>query len=152
MMDLRGEQLIEAPPERVWDALNDPTILQLCLPGCESMERVSDTSFNALMAVGIGPVKARFKGVIALTDLDPPHGYRLSGRGEGGVAGFAKGGAQVRLEAVAEGTLLHYEVDAQVGGKLAQVGNRLVMMAARKLARDFFKKFCGTLQEGTDGA
>src|SRR5207302_4397424 len=136
-----GEVQLPAPREAVWAKLNDPEVLKACIPGCESLEKLSDTEFQAVAVVKIGPVKAKFKGKLRLTDLDPPNGYRISGEGDGGVAGFAKGGAIVALQEKDGGTLLAYNVEAQIGGKLAQLGQRLVNGAAKKLADQFFAKF-----------
>jgi carbon monoxide dehydrogenase subunit G len=140
-MDMTGEYRIPAPRQRVWEALNDPTILQQCIPGCEEIERTTPTEWNAKVRAKVGPVSAAFKGKVTLTDLDPPNGYRITGEGTGGAAGFAKGGAQVRLADDGEGTLLSYVVNAQVGGKLAQIGSRLVDGTARKMAEEFFTRF-----------
>jgi|SRR5690242_17475151 len=142
-MDLTGEYRIPAPREAVWAALNDPEILKGCIPGCEELNKTSDTEFVARVVVKIGPVKAGFKGKVTLSDLDPPSGYTITGEGQGGAAGFAKGGAKVRLEPVDGGTatVLHYAADAQIGGKLAQIGSRLVEGTAHKLADDFFACF-----------
>lgn len=138
-MKLEGERAIPAPRARVWAALNDPAALEACIPGVESLEKRSDTEFAATVAARIGPVNARFRGVVKLSDIDPPNGYRISGEGTGGAAGFARGAAAVRL-ADAEGgaTRLVWEADAQVGGRLAQIGSRLVGAAARRLAGEFF--------------
>src|SRR3954469_14101243 len=124
-MKMTGEYLILAPPARVWEGLNDPDILRACIPGCESLDRVSETEFTAKATLKIGPAKMAFAGAVRLSDLNPPHGYRISGEAQGGASGFAKGGAVVALEPSAEGTLLRYESDAQIGGKLAQMGSRL---------------------------
>ena len=140
-MDLTGETIIAAPRVRVWQALNDPEILKQAIPGCESVDKHSDTEFAAKVTAKIGPVKASFTGQVTLLDLDPPNGYRIQGEGKGGPAGFAKGGATVRLEDVPEGTKLLYTVDAQIGGKLAQIGSRLIDGAAKSLAGEFFQKF-----------
>ena len=140
-MDMNGSQRIEASREKVYAALNDTEILKQCVPGCEFIEKTSDTDMNAKVTLKIGPVKASFAGKITLSDLDPPNGYTISGEGSGGVAGFAKGGAKVRLEADGAATILHYTVDAQIGGKLAQLGARLIDATAKKLAGDFFTKF-----------
>ncbi len=125
-MDMSGERLIEAPREKVWAALNDPEILKACIPGCETIEKLSDTELKATAAVKLGPISARFAGKVLLSDLDPPNGYTISGEGQGGVAGFAKGGAKVALLDEAGGTKLTYEVKAQIGGKMAQLGARLI--------------------------
>ena len=142
-MDLTGDYRIQAPREVVWAALNNPEILKACIPGCEELNKTSDTEFVARVVVKIGPVKAGFGGKVTLSDLDPPNGYTITGEGQGGAAGFAKGGAKVRLESVDGGgtTILHYSVDAQIGGKLAQIGSRLVEGSARKLADEFFAAF-----------
>jgi uncharacterized protein len=140
-MEIKGEYKIPAPREKVFAALNDPTVLQACIPGCESLEKTSDTEMNAKVRLRIGPVSATFTGKVTLSDIDPPNGYRISGEGQGGVAGFAKGGAVVTLRDDGGGTVLDYNVDAQVGGKIAQVGARLIDGTARKLADEFFGKF-----------
>src|SRR6516225_8208357 len=123
---MNGEYQLPVPRETVWEKLNDPEVLKACIPGCESLEKLSDTEFQAVAVTKIGPVKAKFKGKIRLSDLNPPNGYRISGEGDGGVAGFAKGGATVALTPKDGGTLLTYSVEAQIGGKLAQLGQRLV--------------------------
>jgi len=141
-MELHGEYQIAAPRQAVWDALNDPDVLKQCIPGCDTLERVSDTEMSATVTAKVGPVKAMFKGAVTLSDIDPPNGYTISGEGKGGAAGFAKGGAKVVLEdAEGGGTLLRYEVDAMVGGKLAQIGSRLIDATAKKMSRDFFGAF-----------
>jgi carbon monoxide dehydrogenase subunit G len=147
-MTMSGEVQLAAPRETVWAKLNDADTLRACIPGCEELEKVSDTEFRATAKTKIGPVSARFKGRVTLSDLDPPNGYKISGEGEGGVAGFAKGGAVVRLTDAEGGTLLAYEVEAQIGGKLAQLGQRLVNGAAKKLADDFFAKFAEAVTAG----
>ena len=139
-MTMSGEVQLPATREAVWAKLNDPEVLQHCIPGCESLEKISDVEFQAVATNKIGPVKARFKGKVRLSDLDPPNGYRISGEGDGGVAGFAKGGATVALTPK-DGTQLSYHVDAQIGGKLAQLGQRLVNGAAKNMADQFFKNF-----------
>jgi carbon monoxide dehydrogenase subunit G len=144
-MTMNGEVQLAAPREVVWAKLNDPEVLKLCIPGCEELNKTSDTEFNAVATIKIGPVKARFKGRVHLTDMDPPNGYKISGEGEGGVAGFAKGGAAVKLTDKDGGTLLHYDVESQIGGKLAQLGQRLVQGTAKKLADDFFNKFAAAV-------
>jgi uncharacterized protein len=144
-MTMSGQYVLPAPRETVWAKLNDPIVLKECIPGCEQLEKTSDTEFQAVATVKIGPVKARFKGKVALSDLDPPNGYKISGQGEGGVAGFAKGGAVVKLTPQDGGTLLAYEVEAQIGGKLAQLGQRLVNGASKKLADEFFEKFAANV-------
>ena len=140
-MDMNGTQRIEAPREKVYVALNDPEVLKQCIPGCETIERLSDTEMRAVVTLRVGPVKASFVGMVTLSDLDPPNGYTITGEGSGGGAGFAKGGAKVRLEADGKATILNYTVKADVGGKLAQLGGRLIESTAKKLAGDFFEKF-----------
>jgi carbon monoxide dehydrogenase subunit G len=144
-MEIKGEYKIAAPRDKVFAALNDPAILQACIPGCESLEKTSDTEMKAKVRLRIGPVSANFAGKVTLSDIDPPNGYRISGEGQGGVAGFAKGGAVVTLRDDGGATVLDYNVDAQVGGKIAQVGARLIDGTARKLADEFFGKFAATL-------
>ncbi|HYM32404.1 MAG TPA: carbon monoxide dehydrogenase subunit G [Candidatus Cybelea sp.] len=148
-MDMSGEQTIPAPRETVWAALNDPEILKQAIPGCESVEKLSDTQFVASVVARVGPVKASFKGKVTLSDIDPPNGYTIEGEGQGGVAGFGKGGAKVALQDVDGGTLLRYTAHASVGGKLAQIGSRLVDSAARKMADDFFAQFNAIVSAGT---
>jgi uncharacterized protein len=140
-MKMNGEEIIAAPIESVWKALNDPKILQACIPGCETIKQISPTDLEARVVIKLGPVKAGFNGKVTLSDLNPPHGYRISGKGEGGFAGFATGGATVKLESVPEGTKMMYDVDAQVGGKLAMLGSRLIDSTAQSLAGQFFDKF-----------
>jgi carbon monoxide dehydrogenase subunit G len=146
-MNLSGVQRIEASPEKVWASLNDPVCLRQAIPGCESLELVSPTEMQAKVTLKIGPIKASFTGKVSLSDLDPPNGYKITGEGNGGVAGFAKGGALVRLRAENTATLLEYDVTAQIGGKIAQLGARLIDSAAKKLAGEFFEKF-GRFVEG----
>ena len=140
-MTMSGEVQLSASRDRVWAMLNDPAVLKGCIPGCEQLELNDNNEFQAMATIKIGPVKARWKGKVRLSDLDPPNSYRISGEGEGGVAGFAKGGATVALSDRDGGTLLTYNVEAQIGGKLAQLGQRLVNSAAKKTADDFFLKF-----------
>ena len=141
-MKLTGQQQIPASRDLVWKALNDPAVLQACIPGCQELVKLSDTQMNATAVIKVGPVSAKFQGAVTLSDLDPPNGYRISGEGEGGIAGFAKGGARVHLSDAEGGqTLLRYEVEAQVGGKLMQLGSRLIDSTAKKLAGEFFEKF-----------
>ena len=140
-MEMKGEQLVPASQASTWAALNDPEILKVCVPGCESIERVTDNEYAVLMTARIGPVAAKFKGKLTLSDLKPPQSYSIAFEGQGGVAGFGKGGAQVQLSPEPDGTRLTYQVKANVGGKLAQIGSRLVDAAARKLANDFFTAF-----------
>ena len=140
-MDMTGERRIAAPRQAVWQALNDPEVLKASIPGCESLEKLSDTEMKATAGVRIGPISARFTGNVHLTDIDQPNGYAIGGEGQGGVAGFAKGGAKVRLEDDGSGTLLRYEVHAQVGGKIAQLGARLIDASAKQMADAFFDRF-----------
>jgi carbon monoxide dehydrogenase subunit G len=141
-MEMTGERRIPAPRETVWRALNDPEVLKASIPGCEHIEKLSDTELAARVALRIGPMNARFAGKVELSDLDPPNGYRISGEGQGGVAGFAKGGATVRLAEDGPGaTLMTYDVKAQVGGKMAQLGARLIDSTARSMADQFFDRF-----------
>lgn len=139
-MTFKMDGEIELPAERelVWNMLNDPGVLKECIPGCEELSEI-DGGFKATVKVRIGPVAARFAGQVTLEDLDPPNGYRISGAGEGGIAGFAKGAATVQLREIEGGTILSYTVDAQIGGKLAQLGQRLINGAAKKLADQFFQ-------------
>jgi carbon monoxide dehydrogenase subunit G len=140
-MDMTGERRIPAPRQTVWEALNNPEVLKASIPGCESLEKLGDDQMRATAAVKVGPISARFTGKVQLTDIDPPNGYRISGEGQGGVAGFAKGGANVGLVDDADGTLLSYQVNAQVGGKLAQLGARLIDATAKQMADAFFDRF-----------
>jgi carbon monoxide dehydrogenase subunit G len=144
-MNMSGEYQLPAPRETVWQKLNDPEVLKACIPGCEQLDVIGENEFQAVATNKIGPVKARFKGKVRLTDLDPPNGYRISGEGDGGVAGFAKGGATVALAPKDGGTLLTYQVEAQIGGKLAQLGQRLINGAAKKLADQFFERFAASV-------
>ena len=145
-MVMTGEQQLAAPRQKVWAMLNDPAVLKACIPGCETLDVIGENEFQAVATNKIGPVKARFKGKVRLTDLDPPNGYKISGEGDGGVAGFAKGGASVNLTDKDGGTLLTYNVEAQIGGKLAQLGQRLVNGAAKKMADDFFMRFAAAVK------
>ena len=140
-MEMSGERRIVAGRRQVWAALNDPSILRQCIPGCEELQMQSPTDMTARVKLAIGPVKATFNGKVLLTDLDPPNGYRIAGEGSGGVAGYAKGGARVHLADDGPGTLMTYDVKADVGGKLAQLGGRLIDSAAKKLADEFFERF-----------
>ena len=149
---MTGEVQLAAPREEVWAKLNDAEVLKACIPGCEELNKLSDTEFQAVATAKIGPVKARFKGKVHLTDLNPPNGYKISGEGEGGVAGFAKGGAIVALTPKDGGTLLTYNVEAQIGGKLAQLGQRLVNGAAKKLADEFFQRFAAAVSPAAAAA
>ena len=144
-MEFKGSYIISASAQRVWDAINDPAILKVCIPGCEQIEKTSPTDFVATAKLKIGPVSATFKGKVTLSDLDPPHRCRLSGEGQGGVAGFAKGGADVTLTPQGDSTVLSYSATASVGGKLAQIGQRLIDGAAKQIADDFFKRFAAAL-------
>jgi len=147
-MDMTGDYRIAAPRWKVWEALNDPQVLRACIPGCETVDKISDTEFTARVTARVGPVSAKFSGKVTLTDLDPPNGYRISGEGQGAAAGFAKGGATVRLADDGDGTLLTYKVEAQVGGKLAQIGSRLIEGSARKMADDFFGRLAAAVTQG----
>lgn len=144
-MEIKGEYKIAAPRDKVFAALNDPAVLKACIPGCESLDKVSDTEMKAKVRLRIGPVSASFTGKVTLSDIDPPNGYKITGEGQGGAAGFAKGGAVVALADDAGATTLTYNVDAQVGGKIAQVGARLIDGTAKKLADEFFGKFAATV-------
>jgi uncharacterized protein len=148
-MQMNDSQRIPASRDKVWAALNDPQVLKQCIPGCQNLEMSSPTEMTAAVVFRVGPVKATFGGKVTLSDLDPPNSYRISGEGSGGVAGFAKGGAAVRLESESpDVTILHYDVDAQIGGKLAQLGQRLIDSTAKKLAGEFFAAF-GAVVGGT---
>ena len=144
-MDMSGERRIDAPRQRVWDALNNPETLRTSIPGCETLEKLEDGSLKATASVKIGPISAKFAGKVQLLDLDPPNSYRIEGEGQGGVAGFAKGGAVVRLVADGNATILRYEVKAQVGGKIAQLGARLIDATAKQMADAFFDRFAATV-------
>ncbi len=151
-MTMQGEVALPADRATVWAALNDPVILKAAIPGCEALEKVSDTEFQAVAKVAVGPVKATFKGGVNLTDLDPPNGYTIGGEGQGGVAGWAKGSAKVRLEEIEGGTRLIYDVDANVGGKIAQLGGRLINGVAKKYADTFFSNFARILSPAETAA
>jgi len=140
-MEMTGEQIIPLPQTEVWRGLNDPDVLKACIAGCESIERISDTENRVAMTAAVGPVKAKFNGKLLLSDLDPPRSYSLSFEGSGGAAGFGKGSARVSLVAEGTGTKLSYSAKANVGGKLAQVGSRLIDGVAKKMADDFFTAF-----------
>ena len=140
-MEMSGEYRIKASREQVWAALNDPEILQASIPGCDSLEQSGENSFSAQVTAKVGPVKAKFKGEVELSDIDPPNGYTISGEGKGGAAGFAKGGAEVKLSEDGDETVLTYHVKANVGGKMAQLGARLIDGTAKKLSNEFFTKF-----------
>jgi len=151
-MEMSGEYRIPAPRETVWAALNDPEVLKACIPGCESLEKTSDTEMTAAVTTKVGPVKAKFTGAVTLSNIRPPEGYTISGEGKGGVAGFAKGGADVALEADGDATILRYTAKAQVGGKLAQLGARLIDSTAKKMADEFFGAFSARLGGGAAAA
>ncbi len=144
-MDTTAERRIPAPREQVWAAHNAPEVLKAAIPGCESLEKTSETEMKASASIKIGPISARFTGKVQLSDIDPPNGYTIGGEGQGGVAGFAKGGAKVHLEPDGEATLLRYEVNAQVGGKIAQLGARLIDATAKSMADQFFNRFTAHL-------
>lgn len=147
-MQLTNQQNLPVSQQIAWDALNDTELLQQCIPGCESMQSIGDNQYEVLILAAIGPVKAKFKGKLQLGELDPPNAYTMQFDGQGGAAGHGKGKAHVRLESVgANETVLHYEVQASVGGKIAQIGSRLVDMAAAKMAADFFERFDARLRE-----
>lgn len=137
-MEMNGQQIIAATREQVWEALNDPQVLRACIPGCKELDMQSATEMTATVVTKIGPVKATFKGEVTLENLNPPESYTITGEGKGGIAGFAKGGADVKLTETDEGTQLDYSVDAKIGGKLAQLGSRLIDSTAKKLAAEFF--------------
>jgi len=139
-MEMTGEQRIEAPRAKVWAALNDPDVLKRCIPGCQSLEKDAEDRLRAVVAIKIGPISARFNGEVTLSDLDPPNGYRISGEGQGGAAGVAKGGASVRLRDDGDATVLSYEASAQVGGKIAQLGGAIIDATAKQMAGAFFKR------------
>ena len=140
-MNMDGEVLLEAPRDYVWQKLNDPEVLKQCIPGCEELEkREDDNGFHTVAKLKVGPISARFRGNVTLTDLNPPNSYRISGEGDGGISGFAKGGANVTLSDKDGGTLLTYQVTADIGGKLAQLGARLISGTAKKMADQFFAK------------
>lgn len=147
-MDMNGSETINAPVDVVWRGLNDPEILRQCIPGCEALEKTSDTDMTATVVLKIGPVKARFEGAVQLSNLNPPTSYTISGEGKGGMVGFAKGGADVSLAAQPDGTtVLTYSVKADVGGKIAQLGSRLIDSTAKKLAEQFFSSFGAKVSE-----
>src|ERR1700692_1258346 len=151
-MDMTGERRIPAPRHVVWDALNDTAILKASIPGCESLEKTGDNEMKATAAVKLGPISARFNGAVTLSDIDAPNGYTIPGEGQGGVAGFAKGGAKVFLTDDTGATVLKYEVHAQVGGKLAQLGARLIDATAKQMAEQFFDRFSRQVQAMSPGA
>lgn len=149
-MDMTGEQRIPADRDTVWRALNDVDILRVCIPGCQDLVKESDTEMTAIAVITVGPISARFQGRVTLSDLDPPNGYRITGEGQGGVAGHAKGGAAVRLTEDGEGTVLHYDVSAQIGGRLAQLGGRMIDATARSMSAAFFRKFAEEIRTRQD--
>jgi len=149
-MEMSGEQLIPASQQETWDALNDPEVLKACVPGCEAIDLIAGNEYQVQMVARVGPVSAKFKGRLTLSDIKPPNSYSIAFEGQGGPAGFAKGGAQVKLSPQDGGTKLAYDVKASVGGKLAQIGSRLVDAAAKKVADDFFRNF--TLRLSPEGA
>jgi carbon monoxide dehydrogenase subunit G len=153
-MEFNGRYTIPASREAVWKGLNDPDVLKACIPGCEEIEKTTPTDFLATATLKIGPVKARFKGKVTLSELDPPSRCVLTGEGQGGMAGFAKGGAEVNLTPDGAGTLLTYKANASVGGKLAQIGQRLIDGAAKQIADDFFARFAAVVGQNAaiDGA
>lgn len=146
-MELNDEITINAPQSRVYEALNDPEVLRQCIPGCEELVKHSDTELEARVVLKVGPVKARFGGDVVLDQAGAPHSFSLSGQGNGGAAGHAKGGADVTLTADGDKTILRYEAKAEIGGKLAQLGSRLIQSTARKLAGKFFKSFADIVNE-----
>jgi carbon monoxide dehydrogenase subunit G len=151
-MDMSGSETIPAPINAVWRALNDPDVLRQCIPGCQSLEKTSDTEMAATVVLKVGPVKAKFEGAVQLSNLNPPYSYTISGEGKGGLVGFAKGGADVSLaEDGPNATILSYTVKADVGGKIAQLGSRLIDSTAKKLAEQFFSSF-GAKAAEQDGA
>ena len=147
---MTGEQLIAAPQQATWEALNDPDVLKACVPGCESITLVNPNEYQVLMTAKVGPVSAKFRGRLSLSDIKPPHSYALAFEGQGGAAGFAKGGAQVKLIPEKDQTRLVYEAKANVGGKLAQIGSRLVDAAAKKVADEFFQNFNKRMSSAED--
>lgn len=151
-MEFKGRYLIPASPQKVWNSLNNPQILRQCVPGCERMDKTDDTHFSAAAVLKIGPVKATFNANIALDNLDPPHRCTLKGEGQGGVAGFARGEAEVVLTPEGDGTVLSYTAQAQIGGKLAQIGQRLIDGAAKQVADDFFVRFAAAVTSAPDEA
>lgn len=150
-MEMTGQKLIPETREMVWKALNDPGILRNCIPGCQSLEKTSDTEMVASATIRVGPVSAKFGGKVSLSELNAPVSYRITGEGQGGVAGFAKGGAFISLDEVEGGTMLNYSVDAQVGGKLAQLGGRLIDATAKKMSEAFFEKFAAEIRRQYHG-
>lgn len=150
-MELKDERDIAAPPDVVWAALLDADVLRQCVPGCTEMSGNADDGFEATVVQKVGPVKATFKGEVTLSDMKPPHSLTISGAGKGGPAGFASGGADVTLTEIEGGTRLSYDVTAKVGGKMAQLGSRIIDGFARKMADQFFADFQKTVEGGGDG-
>jgi carbon monoxide dehydrogenase subunit G len=148
-MTMKGEVILPASRDTVWEKLNDPETLKASIPGCQELEKIGNTAFRATVKIKVGPVSAQFKGSVELTDLDPPNGYRIVGQGEGGIAGFAKGGARINLSDAPDvsGCLLRYEVEADVGGKIAQLGGRLINGVASKTADQFFSNFAAAVKQ-----
>jgi carbon monoxide dehydrogenase subunit G len=151
-MDMSGDRIIPAPRDVVWRALNDPAVLKAAIPGCQELEMTGDQAMRAVAVVKVGPVQARFAGKVGLHDVDAPNAYRIEGEGQGGVAGFAKGGATVRLADAEGGTRLTYDVKAQVGGKLAQLGGRMIDATAKQMADAFFSRFAAEIERQQSGA
>lgn len=151
-MQMTGEYRIPAPREKVWEALNDPEVLRASIPGCEELEKTGDNSMSAKVKAKVGPVSAKFAGEVTLSDLNPPESYTISGEGKGGAAGFARGGAKVHLAEDGGDTILTYEAEAKVGGKLAQIGSRLIDGTAKKMADEFFTRFSEQLGGGASAA
>ena len=147
-LTMTGEVDLAAPQQVVWEKLNDPDVLKACIPGCESLEKTAENELQAVDKIKIGPVSATFKGKVELTDINPPHGYTISGEGQGGIAGFAKGAAKVDLVPIDGGTRMTYAVEAQVGGKIAQLGARLIDGVAKRMADQFFERFAEKVNEG----
>ncbi|MFN4282724.1 MAG: CoxG family protein [Alphaproteobacteria bacterium] len=146
-MDMSGEQRIPAPQQQVWDALFDPEVLKACIPGCDTVDKTSETTFTAKVVLAVGPVKAKFAGDVAIEEIDAPNGCTISGKGNGGIAGFGKGSAKMTLRTEGEETVLSYTANASVGGKIAQIGARLIDSTAKKLADEFFKRFVKLMTE-----
>lgn len=148
-IDMNGEERISAPVSKVWEALNNPEILKACIPGCETLTMASPTEMSATVTLKVGPIKARFAGEVVLKNLKPPYSYTIQGEGKGGIAGFAKGGADVVLkEDGPDATILTYTAKADVGGKMAQLGSRLIQSTSKKLAGQFFADFGKTVSKG----
>lgn len=148
-MEIIAEQLLPASRETVWKMLNDPEVLRACIPGCEELEALGPEQMTAVVSIKIGPIKARFSGEVELIDLDPPSGYTIVGEGKGGIAGFAKGRADIVLEEQGDETLLKYKVTVAIGGKIAQLGGRLITSTSKKLSEQFFDCFAGKVPEFT---